>query len=178
MELGRRLAASGGYYISLAADHIVVNPASTVGSVGAVGTLVSFKGLLDTLGIDVVTVKSGEYKDVGNSLREITETDVRFLRELVDAAFRQFAEVVRKTRDKLNPAHERDVFSSESLSRLKPAGDSVKRRRIGRRSTLLYALLTLITLGVFLLYWVWALNEDLSECERRSGDLLEFLPRV
>lgn len=107
------LAASGGYYISLAADHIVVNPASMVGLVGAVGTLVSFKGLLDTLGIDVVTVKSGEYKDVGNSLREITETDVRFLRELVDAAFRQFAEVVRKTRDKLNPAYERDVFSAK-----------------------------------------------------------------
>ncbi|MCS7142156.1 MAG: DUF4234 domain-containing protein, partial [Candidatus Nitrosocaldus sp.] len=59
-----------------------------------------------------------------------------------------------------------------------PVSDSVKRRRIGKRSTLLYALLTLITLGVFQLYWVWALNEDLSECERRAGELLRLLSRV
>ncbi|MCX8202943.1 MAG: DUF4234 domain-containing protein [Nitrososphaeria archaeon] len=69
-------------------------------------------------------------------------------------------------------------FSFESVSRLVPVSDSVKRRRIGERSTLLYALLTLITLGVFQLYWVWALNEDLSECERRAGELLRLLSRV
>ncbi|MEM0444669.1 MAG: signal peptide peptidase SppA [Nitrososphaerota archaeon] len=108
------VAASGGYYISLGADHIIANPGTMTGSVGAIGTLISFKRLLDDLGIDVVTVKSGEYKDVGSSLREITDMDIEFMREIVNSAFKQFESVVRESRgQKLSPQFEREIFNAK-----------------------------------------------------------------
>lgn len=106
------VVASGGYYISLGADHIVANPGTMTGSVGAVGTLISVKELLDKLGIDIVTVKSGEYKDVGNNFREIRDADIEFMRDLIDKYFEQFARLVKEVRgNKLNPAYEREIFN-------------------------------------------------------------------
>ncbi|MEM4591518.1 MAG: DUF4234 domain-containing protein [Nitrososphaerota archaeon] len=64
---------------------------------------------------------------------------------------------------------------ADVLSRLKPPDTRTQGRRLGSRRTLLYIILTLITLGFFLIYWVWALNSDLGECETRVEDLLSQL---
>ncbi|MEM1923329.1 MAG: DUF4234 domain-containing protein [Nitrososphaerota archaeon] len=64
---------------------------------------------------------------------------------------------------------------ADVLSRLKPPDTRTQGRRPGSRRTLLYIILTLITLGFFLIYWVWALNSDLGECETRVEELLSQL---
>lgn len=64
---------------------------------------------------------------------------------------------------------------ADTLSRLKPTDTQARGRRLGGRRTLLYIILTLITLGFFLIYWVWGLNGDLGECETRVEDLLSQL---
>lgn len=68
--------------------------------------------------------------------------------------------------------------SADALSRISPLQAMVMGRRLGGRRTLLYIVLTLVTLGFFLLYWVWTLNSDLAECETRAANLHTHLTRV
>ena len=53
------LAASGGYYISMAADSIVAQPATLTGSIGVVGGKIAIGGALDKIGINTEAVVSG-----------------------------------------------------------------------------------------------------------------------
>lgn len=85
---------SGGYLISLPAKEIVAEPRALVGSVGAVATLMSYKGLLDKLGVNVTTITSGDLKDVGNPYREIEQRDIESVQKLIDHVARDFASKV------------------------------------------------------------------------------------
>lgn len=91
-------ACSGGYMVALAADKIVVSPYALVGSIGAVAQLISVKKLLEMLGIEVVIVKSGKYKDVGAITKEITREDIRYVKRLVREVFEEFKKLVLERR--------------------------------------------------------------------------------
>lgn len=98
---------SGGYLIALPAREIVANPTALVGSVGAVAVIISYKGLMEKLGINVTTVKSGDLKDVGNPYRDTRESDVEVIRRIVDGVASVFAEKVREHRgDKIRDYRE------------------------------------------------------------------------
>ncbi|MCF7927815.1 MAG: signal peptide peptidase SppA [Spirochaetales bacterium] len=94
-----RIAASGGYYIATAADHIIAAPTSKTGSIGVVMLRPSFQGLLERFHINRDTVKTSENADMLDPMIEPSETEVARLQESVEEHYRRFLSVVSKTRD-------------------------------------------------------------------------------
>ena len=57
------VAASGGYYIAVAADQIYANPGTLTGSIGVIMQMANFEQLMKKVGVDYVVVKAGQFKD-------------------------------------------------------------------------------------------------------------------
>jgi protease-4 len=92
------LAASGGYYISSAADLIVAEPGTLTGSIGVILSSMNLKGLGDKLGISPEVIKSGKFKDLASPYRPMTPEDKEILQALIMDAYDQFVTAVAKGR--------------------------------------------------------------------------------
>lgn len=68
------MAASGGYYISTAADKIFATPETLTGSLGVIMESVNYSKLADKLGISYETIKSA-HKDIMSPSREMTKEE-------------------------------------------------------------------------------------------------------
>ncbi len=66
------MAASGGYWIASAADHIVALPATLTGSIGVFGGKVVIDRTLDRIGVNIETLKSAPRADMLSALRPLT----------------------------------------------------------------------------------------------------------
>jgi len=93
------VAASGGYYIALGADKIVSNPGTITGSIGVIMGFIDPRELLSKIGIVSITVKSGEFKDLGSPAREFTKRDRKMLQDVIDDVYEQFIEAVAENRN-------------------------------------------------------------------------------
>jgi protease-4 len=83
-------AASGGYYIAMAGDRIFSNSGTITGSIGVIVQGMGFTPLLEKLGFEERTVKSGDLKDAGSPLREMKSTDRAYFQAVVYDMYRQF----------------------------------------------------------------------------------------
>jgi len=84
------LAASGGYYISCAADRIFAQPNTLTGSIGVFGIIPNFKKMLETkLGITLDTVNTNKYSDMG-ALRPLSEKESEFIQTSVEKVYQTF----------------------------------------------------------------------------------------
>jgi len=92
------VAASGGYYVAVAADRIYASPGTLTGSIGVVMQLANVEGLLKKVGVEYVVVKAGAYKDVGNFARPMTPEERRILQSLLDDVYDQFITAVAEGR--------------------------------------------------------------------------------
>ena len=99
------LCASAGYYASVAADEIVVDPNSIVGSIGVIsGSRFFVSKLLEKVGIEAKMVTSGAHKSRFNMFEDPDERDFIFYKSLMGDTHQQFIDVVRKEReDRLKP---------------------------------------------------------------------------
>ena len=88
------VAASGGFYIACAADRIVANPGTVTGSIGTIMSFHTYEGIFDKLGIGTETVKSGEFKDVGDYSRDMTEKEELMLKAVVMDGYEQFVQAI------------------------------------------------------------------------------------
>lgn len=88
------MAASGGYYISAGADKIFATEETTTGSIGVIMSGTNYSGLLEKLGIEDTTVKSGKLKDMGSSTRPETKEDHEVLQTYIDRAYDRFVKIV------------------------------------------------------------------------------------
>src|SRR3990172_1138591 len=88
------VAASGGYYVSCGASRIVANPGTLTGSIGVIFQFLHFNELMNKIGIDASTFKTGKYKDIGSPLRKTTEDEKRFFDQLLGDVYDQFVTVV------------------------------------------------------------------------------------
>ncbi len=88
------LGASGGYYIASGATKVVANPGSITGSIGVIIQFYTFHQLLNKFGIKGEAVKSGEYKDTGSPLREMTKEERAYIQSVIDDVHNQFLEAV------------------------------------------------------------------------------------
>jgi protease-4 len=97
------VAASGGYYSSVACEKIVAEPTTITGSIGVImGYLVLQQLLEEKLGIQPVIVKAGEKKDWPNSFKAPTEEQLQYLQQrIIDPAYKRFTEVVNDGRKEL-----------------------------------------------------------------------------
>ena len=93
------VAASGGYYIASAGDVIFANPGTLTGSIGVITSYLNFYDLLNKIGIKGITIKSGEYKDIGNPTRPLTVQERKILQTLLDDTYNQFLKDVAKGRN-------------------------------------------------------------------------------
>jgi protease-4 len=88
------VAASGGYYVACASDKIVANPGTITGSIGAIFSQLQYSELLEKYGIQANVIKSGEYKDIGSPLRNMTEEERQILQAMIDDIYLQFVQTV------------------------------------------------------------------------------------
>ncbi|MCL5045437.1 MAG: signal peptide peptidase SppA [Actinobacteria bacterium] len=95
-------AASGGYWISAAADKIVANPATMTGSIGVIMETTNLVGLYGKVGVKREAIKSGPFKDIGSPSREMTPEEKAILQGMIDDIYEQFVRVVADGR-KLDP---------------------------------------------------------------------------
>jgi protease-4 len=91
-------AASGGYYISMAADWIVAHPNTLTGSIGVISEFTNASGLLDKVGVDVVVITSGPRKDFGSPYREMTDAERQYWQGIVDETYADFVAIVAQGR--------------------------------------------------------------------------------
>jgi len=103
------VAASGGLYAALGASKIYAQPGTLTGSIGVVLQLPNFQELSERIGIEMITIKSGNLKDAGNAFRPMTPEDREFFQQTADAAHEQFVSHVIKSRDLSREAVE--IFS-------------------------------------------------------------------
>ena len=83
-------AASGGYYISMAADAIVAQPATLTGSIGVFGGKYDLGGLYGKLGMQTEDVKRGELSDLFASDRGLGDAGRRKFGEFIDEFYETF----------------------------------------------------------------------------------------
>ncbi|MCY7985939.1 signal peptide peptidase SppA, partial [Bacillus inaquosorum] len=92
------MAASGGYYISTAADKIFATPETLTGSLGVIMESVNYSKLADNLGISFETIKSGAHKDIMSPSREMTKEEKNIMQSMVDNSYEGFVDVISEGR--------------------------------------------------------------------------------
>jgi len=90
--------ASGAYYVACAANKIVANPGTIVGSIGVIAEWVSFADLLEWAKLKEIVFKTGEFKDTGSATRALTENERKYFQGLIDDMYVQFVEAVASGR--------------------------------------------------------------------------------
>ena len=93
------LAASGGYYISTAADDIVANKSTFTGSIGVILSLLNYSKAAEKYGIKQNAITSGKFKEIGSPWKDLSPQEKDILQGLVDDSYNQFVGVVAKGRD-------------------------------------------------------------------------------
>jgi protease-4 len=94
-------AASGGYYISCAADSIFAEPNTITGSIGIFAILPNMQKLFnDKLGVTFDGVKTGKYADLGDISRPLTPEETLILQNQVNRGYDEFTKAVAEGRHK------------------------------------------------------------------------------
>jgi protease-4 len=94
-------AASGGYYISCAADSIIAQPNTVTGSIGIFAILPNMQKLFnDKLGVTFDGVKTGKYADLGDISRPLTPEEHAILQNQVNRGYDDFTKHVADGRKK------------------------------------------------------------------------------
>ena len=92
------IAASGGYYVAAAADHIMANPGTITGSISVIMEFANLEALFEKIGVAAYVLKSGEYKDVGSPFREMTAQEKELLQAFIENVHGQFVTAVAEGR--------------------------------------------------------------------------------
>jgi protease IV len=101
------IAASGGYYVAVAADRIYVDKASIVGSIGVIMDGFGFTGAMEKLGVDRRTLTAGENKAFLDPFAPVNPEQQAIARKMLEEIHQQFIKVVRTGRgDRLKESPE------------------------------------------------------------------------
>lgn len=92
------LAASAGYMIASASDHIVARQTSIVGSIGVLFQYPDLSKLLDTLGVKVETIKSSPLKAEPNYFSPASEEAKNMIRDMIMDSYDWFVGIVQERR--------------------------------------------------------------------------------
>ncbi len=114
---GASTVASGAYYISCAADEFTADRNCWVGSIGVYVQHTDVSALIDSLGIDVTYITTGENKAMGNIYTPLTEEQLAIYQALIDSAYEQFLGIVMDargySRDELLPIADGRVYTAD-----------------------------------------------------------------
>ncbi|WP_192821430.1 signal peptide peptidase SppA [Rufibacter sp. LB8] len=94
------VAASGGYYIAMAADTIVAHPTTITGSIGVFGMMVNMENFLkNKLGITTDRVNTGKFSDVPSVTRPMTAYEKMHIQREVERIYEDFTTKAAKARN-------------------------------------------------------------------------------
>ncbi len=97
-------AASGGYYVAMAADEVRAYPSAVTGSIGVIMAGVNVAGLLEKVGVTNQTLTTGAFKDAGSPLRPMRPEEQAQLETILADLFEGFLDVVDQGRPNLDRA--------------------------------------------------------------------------
>ncbi|MCK5707746.1 MAG: signal peptide peptidase SppA [Candidatus Aureabacteria bacterium] len=113
----KSIAASGGYYISMAGDHIIAEPTSIIGSIGVIIQTLNWKSLSEKIGITDTTIASGKNKDMLNPFKDVSDEQIELLENMVKTLHERFITIVKESRNielsKLDFLADGRIFSSK-----------------------------------------------------------------
>ena len=92
------ICASGGYYVAVAADQILVDKASIVGSIGVIMEGFGFTGLMDKLGVTRRMITAGSNKGMMDPFSKENPQQVEMIKTMIDEIHQQFITVVKEGR--------------------------------------------------------------------------------
>ena len=92
------ICASGGYYVAVAADQILVDKASLVGSIGVIMEGFGFTGLMDKLGVTRRMITAGSNKGMMDPFSKENPQQVEMIKAMIGEIHQQFIEVVKAGR--------------------------------------------------------------------------------
>ncbi len=116
------VAASGGYYIAVAADKIYAHPMTITGSIGVFGVIPDISGLMhDKLKINIDTVKTNPHADMG-IFRPLDKKERAYIQNLVENTYatfvRRVAEGRNMTEEKVDSIGQGRVWSGADALKL------------------------------------------------------------
>ena len=103
--------ASGAYYIASAADEIIVNPSSLVGSIGVIMPNYGVNGLMKKLGVEDRTMTSGENKALLSMTQPVDAAQKAHVQGVLDNVHDHFINAVKQGRGKKLKSQDPAIFS-------------------------------------------------------------------
>ncbi|MFH0887655.1 MAG: signal peptide peptidase SppA [Planctomycetota bacterium] len=88
------VAASGGYYIAMPSNRIVVHPTSVTGSIGVIAKITNIEGLFQKIGLKEEAIKSADKKDMLSSTRTMTKEERAIIQGIIDELYQRFVDIV------------------------------------------------------------------------------------
>ncbi len=112
------LAASGGYYISCAADKIMAQPVTITGSIGIFGMIPNTQGLMKKIGITFDGVKTNKFADMPSTVRPLTKEERGLMQGYIEMGYKMFitrcADGRKTTTEKIDEVGQGRVWSGEN----------------------------------------------------------------
>lgn len=94
----RSMATSAGYLLALGADRIFAREGTITGSIGVIMQTAEFTELAKKLGIEPITIKSGEFKATPNPMEKYTPAQKAIMQVVIKDFFQWFVELVAERR--------------------------------------------------------------------------------
>ncbi len=117
------VAASGGFYIAVAAEKIVSNAGTLTGSIGVIMDFANLSELYKWAKVDRFNIKSGKFKDVGSETRAMTAEEKELLQSLITNVYEQFLKAVATGRnlpvEKVRPIADGRILTGEQAFQAK-----------------------------------------------------------
>jgi protease-4 len=108
-------AASGGYYVAVAAPYIMASPSTITGSIGVRMDLMNMQGLTDFIGIKPQTLSSGPLKEAGSPYRPLRPDEKEYLQGIIQDMYEVFVEYVANGRE-MDPAEVRRLADGRAYT--------------------------------------------------------------
>lgn len=92
------VAASGGYYIACGGSWLMANETTITGSIGVIIQTLNYQQLFGKIGLEAITFKSGEFKDILSGSRQMTPEEKAYIQALVMQTYDKFVGIVADER--------------------------------------------------------------------------------
>jgi protease-4 len=125
----KRIAASGGYYISMGAGpaaKIFAEPTTWTGSIGVILPRYDVSQFVEKFGITTDPLTTGKFKDSLSPFRPMSQEERKLWSDIIDQSFQQFITVIDDNRPKLD----REGVQALATGQIYTANDALEKNLI------------------------------------------------
>src|SRR3954453_11001937 len=133
------VAASGGYYISMACPKIFAEPGTLTGSIGVVGGKIATGGLTDWVGLKTEVISRGKNSGILSSERPWTDSERKVMRGMMEEVYGQFLDKTLAGRKKAGVDMTKDDLLKLAAGRIWTGRQAKEKGLVDELGTLKYA---------------------------------------